>query len=202
MRCTRKVNGKKWFATRSAPSSFSSYHLPDPPTRTHHKRHLINFTFIDQYGEITRTMKKAHLAMFGKPVTFARCVSRPPLSQSGRCHKLGHISNRCSHATRLLWVNVRRSNARLYSILSSNKHADLILVQEPWFNRIGTARSDFELEGICIFGTVANPLWEILSLPQTQPDELSHANNRHAHMRRNPSRLQRIPRRPLKRPGR
>lgn len=64
---------------------------------------------------------------------------------------------------KVLWVNVRRSNARLHAILNpTNKHADLILVQEPWFNRIGTARSDFELEGTGIFGTVANALWEIL----------------------------------------
>jgi hypothetical protein len=56
----------------------------------------ISFAFVDRDGEITKTMKKAHLAMFGKPVTFAKWVSRPPLSQCGRCHKLGHISNRCS----------------------------------------------------------------------------------------------------------
>jgi hypothetical protein len=55
----------------------------------------ISFAFVDRDGEITKTMKKAHLAMFGKPVTFAKWVSRPPLSQCGRCHKLGHIMNRC-----------------------------------------------------------------------------------------------------------
>jgi hypothetical protein len=41
----------------------------------------------------------------------------------------------------LLWVNACRSNARLHAILNSNKHADLILVQEPWFDRIGTVFS-------------------------------------------------------------
>ena len=40
-------------------------------------------------------MKKSHLAMFGKPITFAKWVSRPPLTQCSRCHKLGHIANRC-----------------------------------------------------------------------------------------------------------
>jgi len=56
----------------------------------------ISFAFVDRDGEITKTMKKAYLAMFGKPVTFAKWVSCPLLSQCGRCHKLGHISNHCS----------------------------------------------------------------------------------------------------------
>jgi hypothetical protein len=73
-----------------------------PPSWIRHRDHIssdtssISFAFVDRDGEITKTMKKAHLAMFGKPVTFAKWVSRPPLSQCGRCHKLGHIMNRCS----------------------------------------------------------------------------------------------------------
>ena len=73
-----------------------------PPSWVRHPDNIvsdtssISFAFVDRDGETTRTMKKAHLAMFGKPVTFARWVSRPPLSQCGRCHKLGHIANRCS----------------------------------------------------------------------------------------------------------
>jgi hypothetical protein len=73
-----------------------------PPSWVRHREYItsdnssISFAFVDRDGEITKTMKKAHLAMFGKPVTFAKWVSRPPLSQCGRCHKLGHIMNRCS----------------------------------------------------------------------------------------------------------
>jgi hypothetical protein len=73
-----------------------------PPSWVRHRENItsdassISFAFVDRDGEITKTMKKAHLAMFGKPVTFAKWVSRPPLSQCGRCHKLGHIMNRCS----------------------------------------------------------------------------------------------------------
>ena len=73
-----------------------------PPSWVRHPENIvsdtssISFAFVDRDGEITKTMKKAHLAMFGKPVTFAKWVSRPPLSQCGRCHKLGHIMNRCS----------------------------------------------------------------------------------------------------------
>jgi len=40
-------------------------------------------------------MKKAHLAMFGKPITFTKWVSQPPPTQCGHCHKLGHIANQC-----------------------------------------------------------------------------------------------------------
>ena len=73
-----------------------------PPSWICHREHTtsdassISFTFVDWDGEITKTMKKAHLAMFGKPVTFTKWVSRPPLSQCGRCHKLDHIMNHCS----------------------------------------------------------------------------------------------------------
>jgi len=59
---------------------------------------------------------------------------------------------------KILWVNAHHSNARLYAILNSNKEADLILVQELWFNKIGTVRSDFEPDGTDTFGMVANPL--------------------------------------------
>ncbi len=63
---------------------------------------------------------------------------------------------------KILWVNACRSNARLHAILNSNKHTDLILVQEPWFDKIGTVRSDFDPEGTDTVGTVANPLWDVL----------------------------------------
>jgi Endonuclease-reverse transcriptase len=62
----------------------------------------------------------------------------------------------------LLWVNACCSNTRLHAILNSNKHTDLILVQEPWFDRIDTVRSDFEPGGTDTLGMVANPLWDIL----------------------------------------
>ena len=73
-------------------------------------------------------------------------------------------------SVRLLWVNARRSNPRLHAILNSNKHTDLILVQEPWFNKIGTMCSDFEPEGTDTFSTVSNPLWDII-YPKYNPGE-------------------------------
>jgi len=74
------------------------------------------------------------------------------------------------YSVKILWVNARRSNPRLHAILNSNKHADIILVQEPWFNRIGTVRTEFDPEGTDTFGTVANPLWDVL-YPKYNPGE-------------------------------
>ena len=70
----------------------------------------------------------------------------------------------------MLWVNACCSNTRLHAILNSNKHADLILVQEPWFDKIGTMCSDFEPDSTDTLGTVANPLWDIL-YPKYNPGE-------------------------------
>ena len=71
---------------------------------------------------------------------------------------------------KLLWINAQQSNIRLHAILNSNKKADIILVQEPWFGTVNTACSDTDPTGTPILGTVANPLWEIIYL-QTQPGQ-------------------------------
>lgn len=74
------------------------------------------------------------------------------------------------NSIKLLWVNARRSNVRLHAILNSNKEADLIMAQEPWFDTVSTTRSDSNPEGVEVLGTVANPLWETF-LPSFQPGE-------------------------------
>ena|SRR6266850_6740022 len=71
---------------------------------------------------------------------------------------------------KLLWVNAQCSNYRLHAILNSNKKADILLIQEPWFGTINTNCSDTDLEGIPVLGMVANPLWEII-YPQSQPGQ-------------------------------
>jgi Endonuclease-reverse transcriptase len=70
----------------------------------------------------------------------------------------------------LLFVNMRRRNAAMHSLLNSNKLADIILVQEPWHGKIGTSRSDVDPEGVDILGGAANPLWDCL-YPKTNPGE-------------------------------
>jgi Endonuclease-reverse transcriptase len=58
-------------------------------------------------------------------------------------------------------VNMRKRNAVTHALLnSSNSH--LILIQEPWFDTIGTARKDSARQGVDILGGVASPAWEII----------------------------------------
>ena len=47
-----------------------------------------------------------------------------------------------------------------HALLHSSPTDHIILVQEPWFNRIGTAHKDTEKEGIDVLGGVASPGWE------------------------------------------
>ena len=37
---------------------------------------------------------------------------------------------------------MRRMNAAMHALLSTNEEDDLICVQEPWFQRIGVQRND------------------------------------------------------------
>lgn len=92
------------------------------------------------------------------------CLSHP----HARLHR--RRSPFLTDLVKILWVNVRRSNPRLRAILNSNKHADLILVQEPWYDKIGTVRSDFEPEGTDTLGTITDPLWDTL-YPKFNPGE-------------------------------
>jgi hypothetical protein len=57
-------------------------------------------------------------------------------------------------------VNMRRNNNLIHSLLSTNENAHLILIQEPWFNRIGTVRRDDTYQGEEVLGGVACPAWE------------------------------------------
>ena len=72
----------------------------------------------------------------------------------------------------ILWVNIRCSNTRLHAILNSNKNADLIMVQEPWFDTISIAQLDSNPGGVNVQGTIANPLWEGF-LPRLCPRDRS-----------------------------
>jgi endonuclease/exonuclease/phosphatase family metal-dependent hydrolase len=56
-------------------------------------------------------------------------------------------------------INVRRGNERTHAILQTNQ-ADIILMQEPWFNRIGVSRSDTSHEGVEVRGFVNHNMWD------------------------------------------
>lgn len=59
-------------------------------------------------------------------------------------------------------VNMRKRNAVTHALLNSNDNAHLILIQEPWFNKIGTARKDSARQGEDVLGGVASPKWELI----------------------------------------
>jgi hypothetical protein len=58
-------------------------------------------------------------------------------------------------------VNMRRQNAAMHVLLATNVEDDILLVQEPWFNLVGTARCDTMIDGKDILGGAANPQWEL-----------------------------------------
>ena len=60
-------------------------------------------------------------------------------------------------------VNMRRRNANTHALLNSvSNSTQLILIQEPWFATIGTARKDSARDGVDVLGGAASPAWELL----------------------------------------
>ncbi len=59
-------------------------------------------------------------------------------------------------------VNMQKRNAVTHALLNSAGKTNIILLQEPWYNKIGTARKDLAHEGTDTLGGVASPGWEIL----------------------------------------
>jgi hypothetical protein len=58
-------------------------------------------------------------------------------------------------------VNMRRRNAAMHALLNDNGEDDLLCVQEPWFNPVGTARCDNMIQGKDVLGGAANPKWRL-----------------------------------------
>lgn len=59
-------------------------------------------------------------------------------------------------------VNMRKCNAVTHALLNSEKNTHLLFIQEPWFDKIGTARSDNARQGVDIRGRAASPEWELI----------------------------------------
>jgi hypothetical protein len=57
-------------------------------------------------------------------------------------------------------VNMRRRNAMMHALLHSSPLDHIIMVQEPWFDRIGTTCKDTARDGAVVLGGVASPGWE------------------------------------------
>jgi hypothetical protein len=73
----------------------------------------------------------------------------------------------CIH---ILFVNMHHRNVATHSLLNTNSKVDIIMVQEPWFDRISTTRLDTNPEGVDNLGGVANPKWDCL-YPKTNCSE-------------------------------
>lgn len=61
---------------------------------------------------------------------------------------------------KILQLNVARSNLRMHAVLNTLTDFDILLLQEPWFGRIGVSRSSSDPQGLDVKGTIANPAWE------------------------------------------
>jgi endonuclease/exonuclease/phosphatase family metal-dependent hydrolase len=57
-----------------------------------------------------------------------------------------------------------------HSLLNTNTKADIIMVQEPWYNKIGMSHLDTDPEGVNILNSVANPRWDCI-YPRTNHGE-------------------------------
>ena len=75
------------------------------------------------------------------------------------------------HPIRIKSVNANRNSDQLHGILQTdNESFDIILIQEPWFGRVATLRSDTDPNGISQLGFPANNKWLTLSPPYSQDE--------------------------------
>jgi Endonuclease-reverse transcriptase len=57
---------------------------------------------------------------------------------------------------------MRRCNVASHTLLNTNPNVDIILVQELWFDKIGTTHSDVDPNGVDILSGAANPKWDCI----------------------------------------
>ena len=86
------------------------------------------------------------------------------------------------HPIRIKSVNVNCNNEQTHGILQTDDESfDIILIQEPWFERVATLRSDTDPNGTSQLGFPANNKWFTLSPPYSQdvrPKVWIYANRR------------------------
>ena len=59
-------------------------------------------------------------------------------------------------------VNMHKCNAITHALLNTSTNIHILLIQEPWYDTIGTARKDSSKEGVDVLGGVSSPGWDIL----------------------------------------
>ena len=70
---------------------------------------------------------------------------------------------------RIMSVNMRRHN-NMTHVLLQNSTADILLIQEPWYNTVSITRSDSDPEGVPVRGPIINNLWSVF-LPAHSPSD-------------------------------
>jgi hypothetical protein len=58
-------------------------------------------------------------------------------------------------------VNMRRRNAAMHALLSTNLTDDILFIQEPWFSMVRTAHCDSAINGKDVLGGAASPKWTL-----------------------------------------
>jgi len=61
-------------------------------------------------------------------------------------------------------INMWWSNVLTHALLASEPSADIILIQEPWYDQIGVRRSDSDPAGTNMLEGVSSPLWNFIYL--------------------------------------
>ncbi len=56
---------------------------------------------------------------------------------------------------------MRRCNVAMHSLLETNETNDILCVQEPWFEKIGTACNDKAKEGGDVLGGASHHNWKL-----------------------------------------
>src|SRR5579863_8776018 len=69
-----------------------------------------------------------------------------------------------AHRLSLTSVNMGRRNEAFHVLLQSS-HSDILLIQEPWYGRVNTLRSDTDPEGAPVLDTVFNNRWHCFLPP-------------------------------------
>ena len=81
------------------------------------------------------------------------------------------------HYVVIALVNMCKRNAVTHALLNSDNITNIFLIQEPWFDTIGTACKDLAHQGVDVLGGVASHNWEILypNIPAgTQPKVMAY----------------------------
>ena len=59
-------------------------------------------------------------------------------------------------------VNMHKRNTVTHALLNSDNNTNIFLLQEPWFDTIGTACKDTACQGVDMLGGIASHNWEVI----------------------------------------